>query len=95
MYAISLCHVSLWNIRVVPLASFDQDRCGVTSLAAKFFMQIYGINSYCSSQHNLLLPGSDSFHTYNYGSVFHMARTVHSITVLFWQDRDPRIYKVI
>ena len=76
MYAISLCHISFWNIRVIPLASFDQDRCGVTSFAAKFFMQIYGINSYCSSRHNLLLPVSDSFRTYNYGFVFHMARTI-------------------
>ena len=37
---------------------------------------MYDINSYCISQHNLLLPVSDSFHTYNYGLVFIMARTI-------------------
>ena len=55
---------------------FVQDRCGVISFATKYFIKIYGIYSYCISQHNLLLPVLESFHTYNYGFVFNMFREI-------------------
>ena len=62
------------HVRVIPFCiTWSRSLWRYLIRSAKFFIRIYGINSYRISQHNLLLPVSNSFHTYNYGFVFNMA----------------------